>query len=325
MASPFFFVKKKDGNLCPTQDYQKLNDATIKNRYPLPLISDLVDNLKNAKVFLKMDVQWGYNNIRIKEGDEWKAAFCTNLKLFKPTVMFFSLTNSPATLQNFMNHIFKPLIYCRVVAIYMDDKLVFTETHKEHKQVVKEVLDILHQNNLFLKPEKCVFHQPEVEYLGMIIGHGQVKMDHAKISAISNWPTPKTVKQEQSFLGFANFYRRFIKNFSKIALPLTTLTKKDITWNWTTDQQNSFKFDHRSPPLNPSSPYQNRQDNFELRPTAIGAILSQKQNEKWHFLTYFSKSLNETQRNYEIHGKEMLAIILALKEWTLFDRRKRTF
>ena len=139
-----------------------------------------------------------------------------------------------------MNHIFKTLIYRGVVAIYMDDILVFTETHEQHRQVVKEVLDILRQNNLFLKPEKCIFERPEVDYLGMIIGHGQVKMDPAKILAIQNWPTPKTVKQVQSFLGFANFYRRFIKNFSKIALPLTTLTKKDTTWHWTTDQQNAF-------------------------------------------------------------------------------------
>ena len=175
MASPFFFVRKKDGSRCPTQDYRKLNNATIKNHYPLPLISDLIDNLMYAKVFSKMDVQWGYNNIRIKEGDEWKAAFCTNLGLFEPTVMFFSLTNSPATFQNFMNHIFKPLIYHRVVAIYVDDILIFTETHKQHRQVVKEVLDILHQNNLFLKPEKCVFERPEVDYLGMIIRHGQIE------------------------------------------------------------------------------------------------------------------------------------------------------
>ena len=140
--------------------------------------------------------------------------------------MFFGLTNSPATFQNFMNHIFKPLIYCGVVAIYMDNILIFTETHEQHKQVVKEVLDILRQNNLFLKPKKYEFEQPKVDYLGMIIGHGQVKMDPAKILTIQNWPIPKTVKQVQSFLGFANFYRCFIKNFSKIPLPLTRHTKK---------------------------------------------------------------------------------------------------
>src|SRR6202040_3968506 len=131
---PFFFVKKKDGKLRPTQDYRKLNEATIKNCYPLPLISELVDRLSGAKVFTKMDVRWGYNNIRIKKGDEWKAAFRTNVGLFEPTVMFFGLTNSPATFQNFMNHIFKDLIHQGVVSVYMDDILIHTATHSQHQQ-----------------------------------------------------------------------------------------------------------------------------------------------------------------------------------------------
>ena len=132
MASPFFFVKKKDGALRPTQDYRKLNEATIKNRYPLPLVSELIDRLHASKIFTKMDVRWGYNNIRIKEGDEWKAAFRTNMGLFEPTVMFFGLTNSPATFQNFMNHIFRELIAKGVVEVYMDDILVHTITIEEH-------------------------------------------------------------------------------------------------------------------------------------------------------------------------------------------------
>src|SRR6204780_3653934 len=134
MASPFFFVKKKDGSLRPTQDYRKLNEATIKNRYPLPLISELIDKLAGAKVFSKMDVRWGYNNIRIKEGDEWKAAFRTNLGLFEPLVMFFGLTNSPATFQTMMNDIFKGLIARGVVVVYLDDILIFTATLEEHRQ-----------------------------------------------------------------------------------------------------------------------------------------------------------------------------------------------
>jgi len=173
-----------------------------------------------------MDVRWGYNNIRIKEGDEWKAAFCTNIGLFEPTVMFFGLTNSPATFQSFMNAIFKPLIDRGVVAIYMDDILVFTDTHKQHTAVVCEVLKILRDNNLFLKPEKCVFHQSEVEYLGLIVGNKQARMDPTKISAIRDWPVPKKKQELQRFLGFCNFYRRFIKDYSKIAKPLTILTRR---------------------------------------------------------------------------------------------------
>src|ERR1700723_4332375 len=195
MASPFFLVKKKNGKLRPMQAYCKLNEATIKNHYPLPLISKLVDRLSSAKVFTKMDVQWGYNNIRIKEGDEWKAAFRTNVGLFEPTVMFFGLTNSPATFQNFMNHIFKDLIHQGVVSVYMDDILVHTTTHSQHQQIVKEVLRILRDNDLFLKPEKCIFHADEVEYPGMIVGKVQILMDPTKITAIWDWPTP-TNKQE---------------------------------------------------------------------------------------------------------------------------------
>ena len=187
----------------------------------------------------------------------------------------------------------------------MDDILVFTETHKQHKQVIKEVLDILSQNNLFLKPEKCVFEQPEVDYLGMIIGHGQIKMDPAKILAIQNWPTPKTVKQVQSFLGFANFYRRFIKNFSKIALPLTTLTKKDTTWHWTTDQQNAFDILITALTSEPILALPQPKGQFRVEANssnyAVGAVLSQKHQDKWHPIAYFSKSLNQTQRNYEIY------------------------
>src|SRR6202046_5895686 len=140
MASPFFFVKKKDGTLRPTQDYRKLNDITIKNRYPLPLISELVDKLADAKVFSKMDVRWGYNNIRIKEGDEWKAAFRTNQGLFEPTVIFFGLTNSPATFQSFMNHIFKDLIHQGKVLVYLDDVLIHTKDINEHRIIVQQVL-----------------------------------------------------------------------------------------------------------------------------------------------------------------------------------------
>jgi hypothetical protein len=132
MASPFFFVKKKDGSLRPVQDYRKLNDMTIKNCYPLPLISELVDTLQNAKYFTKLDVRWGYNNIRIKEGDEFKVAFCTNCGLFEPLVMFFSLTNSPATFQTMMNDVFKVEISQGNVLIYLDDILIFSRDLDSH-------------------------------------------------------------------------------------------------------------------------------------------------------------------------------------------------
>ena len=240
MASPFFFVKKKDGTLRPVQDYRKLNEMTVKNRYPLPLIQELIDKLKDAKVFTKMDIRWGYNNIRIKEGDKWKAAFRTNRGLFEPTVMFFGLTNSPATFQAFMNHILKPLIDDGHVIVYMDDILVFTNDLKTHREIVHEVLRILEENHLYLKPEKCTFESNYVDYLGIIVGNGTVRMDPKKVEAVKNWPTPQKKRDVQSFLGFCNFFRRFIRDFSKIARPLSSLTGNS-EWSWGKEQQSSFE------------------------------------------------------------------------------------
>ncbi|KAF8642971.1 hypothetical protein AX16_009290 [Volvariella volvacea WC 439] len=165
MASPFFFIKKKDGGLRPVQDYQKLNEMTIKNKYPLPLIQELIDKVKHSKVFTKFDVHWGYNNIRIKKEDEWKAAFKTNRGLFKLTVMFFGLTNSPATFQTFMNHIFRDLVNEGHVIVYIDNILIFTEDVETHQQVVEHVLEVLRENKLYLKLSKCFFEVPKVEYL----------------------------------------------------------------------------------------------------------------------------------------------------------------
>ena len=163
MASPFFFVKKKDGSLWPVQDYRKLNESTVKNRYPLPLIQELVDKLKGSRVFSKLDVRWGYNNVRIKEGDEWKAAFRTNRGLSEPTVMFFCLTNSPATFQTMMNDILRDLIDEGHVTVYLDDILIFFDDPFEHRRLVDRVLMRLQQHGLCLKKEKCVFEKPSVD------------------------------------------------------------------------------------------------------------------------------------------------------------------
>ena len=239
MASPFFFIKKKDGTLRPVQDYRRLNDLTIKNRYPLPLIQELVDKLKQAKYFTKLDVRWGFNNVRIKEGDEWKAAFRTNRGLFEPLVMFFGLTNSPATFQTMMNGLFREEINDGHVIIYMDDILIFTETLEEHKRLVRRVLQKLRENKLYLKHDKCTFEEEEVEYLGLLVSKGKVRMDPVKTKAVGDWPIPKTKRDIQQFLGFVNFYRRFIQGFAGISKPLTELTGK-AEWKWGSEQQNAF-------------------------------------------------------------------------------------
>ncbi|SJL11766.1 uncharacterized protein ARMOST_15175 [Armillaria ostoyae] len=301
-ASPFFF----------------LNEMTIKNRYPLPLISELIDKLQGAKYFTKLDVCWGYNNVRIKEGDEHKAAFRTNQGLFEPTVMFFGLTNSPATFQWMMNDIFKDLISERKVTIYLDDILIFTKDLDEHRRIVRRVLQKLRENKLFLKAKKCEFEVLQTEYLGVIISEGQVRMDPIKLAGIAEWPTPTKKKELQSFLGFTNFYRKFIKNYSKVVRTLTQLTG-NAEWTWGAAQNQAFQQLKKQMAEDVILAIPNGTGRFRVEADAsngaIGAVLSQEQEGKWRPVAFMSKALTATERNYEIYDKELLAIMLALSEW----------
>ena len=206
-ASPFFFIKKKDGKLRPVQDYRKVNEWTIKNRYPLPLIPELIARVKGAALFTKFDIRWGYNNVRIKDGDQWKAAFITNQGLFEPNVMFFGLTNSPATFQTMMNAIFQEELREGWLTIYMDDMLIHTKKNVQlHRKLVHRVLDKLRHHDLFLKPEKCLFEQSTMEFLGVVLENGTIRMDPTKIKGVADWPVPQTVKDVRAFLGFTGFY-----------------------------------------------------------------------------------------------------------------------
>ena len=318
MAAPVFFIKKKEGALRLVQDYRALNSMTIKNKYPLPLISELINKLRGAKYFTALDVRWGYNNVRMKQGDEWKAAFRTNRGLFEPLVMFFGLCNSPATFQTMMNEIFRDLITEGRVVVYIDDILIFSMTMEEHRETVRRVLEILRKNNLYLKPEKCKFHREKVEYLGLVVSHNSIEMDPIKVKGVSEWPTARNKKDVQSFLGFVNFYQHFIQDFAKIAKPLHELTGKK-TWKWLEAQQNSFEQLKKALVSSPilrmaddHSPYRVEADSSDF---ATGAVLSQEQNGVWHPIGYMSRSLNEVERNYPIHDKELLAVMRALEEW----------
>ena len=205
--SPVFFVPKKDGKKRMVQDYQYLNSWTIKNNYPLLLISDLIDSIGKKKMFMKMDLQWGYNNVRIKEEDEWKAAFSTPKGSFEPTVMFFRLTNSPTTFQTMMNDLLRDLVVEEKVAVFIDDVMVATETEEGHDEIVEKVLKRLEENNLFVKPEKYVWKVREVGFLGVIIEEDGVRMEKEKVKGVIEWLIPKGVKDVQKFLGLANYYR----------------------------------------------------------------------------------------------------------------------
>ena len=218
---PFFFIKKKDGKLRPVQDYRQLNEWTIHNHYPIPLISELSAKVQGAKWFTKVDLRQGYNNICIREGDEWKAAFITNHRLFKPTVMFFGLTNSPATFQTMIHAIFTEEIVEGWLIVYMDDILVANKDNLQfHKKCVYRMLEKLKQHDLYLKPEKCTFEQHRIKFLGVILENGTVQMDPAKVKGVADWSPPQNVTDIHSFLGFTGFYHYFIPNYSLITCPL---------------------------------------------------------------------------------------------------------
>jgi len=207
----------------------------------LPRVDELLDKLKGAKYFTKLDLQWGYNNVRIKIGDKWKAAFKMNKGLFEPLVMFFGLCNSPATFQNMMNDIFLMETDEGWILIYINDILIFSKEKEDLQKLTLRVLKKLQDKDLFVNLDKCTFEAKEVDYLGMIISENQIKLDLAKLEGIRNWPTPTTVKQVRSFLGFGNFYRKFIGHYADIARPLNDLTKKDLVWNWTDACQEAFE------------------------------------------------------------------------------------
>jgi hypothetical protein len=240
-ACSFFFIDKKDGKLRPVVDYRPLNEITKKNAAPIPLIPELVDKLLGARFFTKLDIQWGYNNVRIHPDDIEKTAFKTPLGLFESLVMTFGLCNAPATFQTFMDTQFADIITTRHVVIYLDDILIFAETLRELTQLTHRVLQRIQDLDLFLRPAKCSFNQTSVEYLGLIISEGEIRMDLVKLKAIQDWPLPQTVKEVQKFLGFCNFYCRFVKDYSHIAWPLFNLTKKESPWNWTTECNTAFE------------------------------------------------------------------------------------
>ena len=326
-ASPFFFIKKKDGKLRPVQDYRKVNEWTIKNRYPLPLIPELIARVKGATLFTKFDVRWGYNNVRIKDGDQWKAAFITNKGLFEPNVMFFGLTNSPATFQMMMNEIFMEELREGWLTIYMDDMLIHTNDSVEtHRAAVHRVLDKLAKHDLFLKPEKCLFEQRRMEFLGVVLENGTIQMDPAKVKGVEDWPQPKTVRDVRAFLGFTGFYRYFVPNYSIIARPLIDLTKKATPFHWDLPQQKAFSTLKSHMCSHPVLKQPNYDKPFFLATDAsaygVGAVLSQEgdfnpRTKKFiqQPIAYYSATFTPTERNYDIYERELLAVIKALDHW----------
>ena len=316
-GAPILFVSKKDGNMRMCVDYRALNKLTVKNSYPLPRIDDIFDQLKGAKFFSKIDLRSGYHQIRLDPDSVPLTAFRTRYGHFEFLVLPFGLTNAPASFMTLMNEIFREHLDVFVI-VYLDDILIYSKTWNEHLEHIKIVLEILRKEKLFGKVSKCLFGVPQVEYLGHIIGQDGVSVDPHKVKAVQEWPRPQNRQQVQSFLGFVNYYRRFIKDCSLLAKPLILLTG-NTKFEWTTIQDKSFEilkskicsapvlrcFDSCLPIFVTTDASQ----------YALGAVLEQEEEKKRRPVAFASRTLNEAEQNYAAHERELLAIIDTLKWW----------
>jgi len=297
-AALCFYIPKKDGSLRLVQDYRKLNQVTIKNKTPLPLIGEVIDKLKEAKYFNKLDLIWGYNNVRIKEGDEWKAAFLTNKGLFELQVMYFGLCNSPGIFQRMMNSIFQELLHEGILANYMDDFMILAKTMKKLEERTVRFLKIAEKYNLCFKRLKCDFNMEEIPILGMVVGKGQIQIEQEKIKAVKEWKTLTKVKDMESFLRFANFYRRFIQNFSHTAKQLNELKGKK-EWKWEEEHQRAFKELKEKITSQHVLVLPRREGKFRVETDAsghaIGGVLSQEQEEKWKPIAFLSRTMQPAE------------------------------
>jgi hypothetical protein len=311
-AAPLFF--KDEGNkLRPLIDYRALNEVTKKDAHPLPLIKTILDNLPGSRIFTKMDVRKGYNNIKIREGDEPLTAFICPLGQYEYTVMGFGLTNAPASFQRFMNAILQDELATGHVHVYIDDILIHTKDIDQHRDLTHQVLKKLSDNQLTVQPSKCAFEQEEVEFLGQIIGHGRMQQSNKKCQGIRDWPTPRCKRDLQRFLGLINYYRRYIPRLSELAAPLHPLTGKE-EWTWDKVKEDAFSALKMAFLNSCETAIPTDEGAWKLETDAsdiaIGAILSQQQDDgSWKMVDCLSKSLSPAEKNYDAYDKEMLAII----------------
>ena len=318
-TSPVLFVQKHDGSLRFCVDYRKLNAITIRNRYPIPLIEETLARVIGCKYLTKLDIIAAFNKLRMHPDSEDLTTFTTSFGAFKYHVLPFGLTNGPASFQHYMNDtLFEYLNdFCQV---YLDDILIYSKTEKEHKQQVRKVLLKLREAGLQVDIEKCEFHVQETTFLGLIVSTEGLRMDPSKVEAIVNWEPPTRLKEVQAFVGFCNFYRRFIKDFSKTVRPLVSLNQKDCPFQWSEACQAAFE---RLKSTVTSAPVLRHYD--RSRPAVLetdssdyvnGGVLSQADDDGvLHPVAFYSKNLLPAECNYEIYDKELLAIVRCLEHW----------
>ncbi|KAK8628792.1 hypothetical protein V6N13_009375 [Hibiscus sabdariffa] len=313
-GAPVLFVKKKDGSMRLCIDYRQLNRVTIKNKYPLPRIEDLFDQLKDALVFSKIDLRLGYYQMTVKDANVPKTTFRTRYGHFEFLVMSFGLKNGPTAFMDLMNRIFKPYLD-KFVVVFIDDILIYSHNKDEHAEHLRIVLQTLRDRQLFAKFSKCEFWLSEVAFLGHVISDKVIMVDPKKVQTILDWRPLMNVGEVRSFLGLAGYYRRFVKGFSAIALPLTKLLRKDQPFEWSEDRHRSFDqlkqaLTHAPVLVQPESGKE-----FTVYSDAshsgLGCVLMQGDT----VVAYASRQLKPHELNYPTHDLELAAIVFALKIW----------
>ncbi|KAL0544048.1 hypothetical protein IC582_019159 [Cucumis melo] len=313
-GAPVLFVKKKDGSMRLCIDYRELNKVTVKNRYPLPRIDDLFDQLQGATVFSKIDLRSGYHQLRIKDEDVPKTAFRSRYGHYEFIVMSFGLTNAPAVFMDLMNRVFREFLDTFVI-VFIDDILIYSKTEAEHEEHLRMVLQTLRDNKLYAKFSKCEFWLKQVSFLGHVVSKAGVSVDPAKIEAVTGWTRPSTVSEIRSFLGLAGYYRRFVENFSRIATPLTQLTRKGVPFVWSKACEDSFQNLKQKLVTVPVLTVPDGSGSFVIYSDAskkgLGCVLMQQGK----VVAYASRQLKSHEQNYPTHDLELAAVVFALKIW----------
>ncbi|KAJ0755697.1 putative nucleotidyltransferase, Ribonuclease H [Helianthus annuus] len=313
-GAPVLFVKKKDGTFRMCIDYRELNKVTVKNRYPLPRIDDLFDQLQGSCYYSKIDLRSGYHQLRVRDEDVSKTAFRTRYGHYEFLVMPFGLTNAPAVFMDLMNRVCKPYLD-KFVIVFIDDILIYSKSQEEHEQHLRVILELLRKEQLYAKFSKCDFWLREVHFLGHVVNKDGIHVDPSKVDSIRNWPAPRTPTEIRQFLGLAGYYRRFIKDFSKIAQPLTMLTQKGVVYRWGNTQETAFQYLKDRLCSAPILSLPEGTDDFVVYCDAsiqgLGCVLMQRDK----VIAYASRQLKVHERNYTTHDLELGAVVFALKIW----------
>ena len=313
-GAPVLFVKKKDGSLRLCIDYRQLNQVTIRNQYPLPRIDDLFDQLQGAKVFSKIDLLSGYHQLKVRREDVPKTAFKTRYGHYEFLVMPFGLTNALAAFMDLMNRVFGPYLD-KFVIVFIDDILVYSSSKEEHAEHLRIILQTLREHQLYAKFIKCQFWLDRVAFLGHVVSAEGISVDPQKIEAIVDWKPPTNITEVRSFLGLAGYYRKFVEGFSKIATPLTKLTRKEEKFIWSEAYQNSFDELKQRLTTAPVLTLPSGSEGFTVYCDAskqgLGCVLMQHDR----VIVYASRQLKKHEVNYPTHDLELAAVVFALRIW----------